>query len=707
MCIVRWIITLALAAVAWAASKPVDFDREIRPMLADNCFACHGPDEQQRKAKLRLDTKEEAYRVIASGDAAKSRLYQRISAVNPAMRMPPRGADRTLTPEQIERIRQWIDEGAKWETHWAYVAPRRPEPPAVRNAGWVRDPIDAFIRARLAKEGLNPSPEAPRATLLRRVTFDLTGLPPTLEEISAFLADKSPNAYEKVVDRLLQSPRYGERMAMQWLDLARYADTHGYHIDSHRDMWPWRDWVIAAFNRNQPFDQFVVDQLAGDLIPNATREQKIATGFNRNHMINFEGGAIPEEYQVEYVVDRLEATATAFMGTTLGCARCHDHKYDPISQKDFYRFFAFFNTIPEKGLDGRAGNAEPILQLTDPAQEQRLMELKREIKAREQTLGWLPMGIQQAVWERTAAIPEPSREGLEAHYEMDGNLNDASGHYRHGRVLKGQVNYESGKVARSAGFDGATEVEFPKLSTRDRVTMAAWVQLTGNLPSAVLHLAGISLSIDRPVAIGDLKLGAHLSIEREGGPIVQTRDRIEVDEWLHIAVIWDGKWSLYVDGKPLELTGGGSMVTGPPKGTLDDVRVYSRVVPLEEIERLRLYEPTRATLAIVPAKRSKEQRSRLIDYFLSHDAPEPNRKAYLELDELRKQKTALDKIVPTVMVMQEMEKPRDTWVLGRGDYRNHGEKSYPTCHPCCRRSLAMPLGTGSRWLVGWWTLLIR
>ena len=264
----------------------------------------------------------------------------------------------------------------------------------MRNEKWARNPIDRFVLARLEQEGLKPSPEADRATLLRRLSFDLTGLPPTSAEVDAFLADKSPNAYEKQVDRLLALPQYGERMAMQWLDLARYADTHGYHIDSGREMWKWRDWVIDAFNRNMPFDRFGIEQLAGDLLPNATVEQKLATGFHRNHMINYEGGAIPEEYQVEYVADRVDTTANVFMGLTVGCARCHDHKFDPISQRDYYRFFAFFNTIAEKGLDGRAGNAAPILEMPTAAQASEI--------------AWL----QQTIAEHEAAMPEKEMQAL-------------------------------------------------------------------------------------------------------------------------------------------------------------------------------------------------------------------------------------------------------------------------------------------------------
>ncbi len=375
-----------------SAQKAVDFNRDIRPILSDTCFTCHGPDEQTQQAGLRLDTKEGAfadrggYQIIIPGKAAESRLFQRVSAKEEHLRMPPPTADRKLTQQQIELLRRWIDEGARWDTHWAYAPPKRPSLPTVKNSAWAKNPIDAFILSRLEREGLKPSPQADKTTLLRRLSFDLTGLPPTAAELDAFLSDSSPDAYEKQVDRLLGSPRYGERMAMQWLDLSRYADTHGYHIDSHRDMWHWRDWVIGAFNRNLPFDQFTTQQLAGDLLPDPTPEQKLATGFNRNHMINFEGGAIAEEYQTEYVVDRVETTSAVWMAMTMGCARCHDHKYDPIRQKDFYRFFAFFNTIPEKGLDGTMGNAQPMIQLPSTAQGLELKRLKQEIKVREEVL---------------------------------------------------------------------------------------------------------------------------------------------------------------------------------------------------------------------------------------------------------------------------------------------------------------------------------
>src|SRR6476661_6001666 len=403
-----------------APVRPISFDVDIRPILAENCFACHGPDEKQRKAKLHFDSRDGAFSrpsVIVPGNTGKSRLIQRITNDDPDEHMPPPDSGHVLTPRQIALLTRWIAEGAKWDTHWAYVAPTRPELPVVKQEGWVRNPIDRFVLARLEQEGLQPSPEADKATLLRRVTYDLTGLPPTPAEIDAFQADRSPDAYETRVDALLKSPHYGERMAVPGLDTARYADTHGYHIDSLREMWHWRDWVIDAFNRNLPFDQFTVEQIAGDLLPDATEAQKIASGFNRNHMVNFEGGAIAAEYQVEYVIDRVEATSNTFMGLTMGCARCYSHKFDPITHKEFYQFFAFFNNVPELGLDGRTGNAPPLIQLPSPAEQARLDELNDAISTHESALDDDVIVPLQREWENvlTAKPAEPDVTGLVAH----------------------------------------------------------------------------------------------------------------------------------------------------------------------------------------------------------------------------------------------------------------------------------------------------
>ncbi len=388
--------------------KSIDFDRQIRPLLSENCFACHGPDDKQRKADLRLDQRASAVgvdKVIVPGKSATSELWVRISEHDPSRQMPPRKSGKKLSAEQIDLFRRWIDEGAAWTTHWSFQKPERPTLPAVKNLDWARNPIDRFILARLEKERLTPTAEANRETLVRRLTFDLTGLPPTPAEIDAFLADNRPGAYERLVDRLLDSPRYGERMGLDWLDAARYADTHGYHLDSGRDMTRWREWIIDSLNHNLPFDRFTIEQLAGDLLPNATVEQKIASGFNRNNMINFEGGAVPEEYQMAYVIDRVNTTSTVWLGLTVGCAQCHDHKYDPIAQKEFYRLYALFNKVPENGLDGSTGNAEPMVRFPTPEEEKNRRELADALAALGAHRAALAAraAAAQSTWEEAAA----------------------------------------------------------------------------------------------------------------------------------------------------------------------------------------------------------------------------------------------------------------------------------------------------------------
>lgn len=369
-----------IAASAARADGPVDFSRDILPILSDNCFQCHGPDAKNRKAKLRLDEEKPAKArdgVIVPGKATESELYRRLIATEPNEIMPPPKTNRKLSAAQIALVKRWLDQGATWGEHWSFAKLVRPAVPRVaRDAERVRNPIDAFVFARLEREGLTPSPQADPARLLRRVTLDLTGLPPTPAEIDAFLADAAPNAYEKVVTRLLASPHFGERMAWDWLDAARYADSNGYQGDNDRTMYPWRDWVIDAFNRNLPYDRFTVWQLAGDLLPGATVEQRLATAFNRNHMINGEGGRIAEENRVDYVMDMTETMGTVWLGLTLNCCRCHDHKYDPLAQTEYYRLTAFFNQTP---VDGGGGNPQtpPVLEVASPDQKRRLAELER------------------------------------------------------------------------------------------------------------------------------------------------------------------------------------------------------------------------------------------------------------------------------------------------------------------------------------------
>jgi mono/diheme cytochrome c family protein len=726
------------------APPAISFNRDILPILSNNCFACHGPDEKKRETKFHFDTKEGAFLkpgVIEPGNAAESLLVEMITNPDPEERMPPPDSGHSLTERQIELLKRWIDEGAKWDTHWAYTAPVRVDPPAVKRADWVRNPIDQFILSRLEREHLEPSPEADKVTLLRRLTYDLTGLPPTPAEVDSFVADRAPDAYEKRVDALLQSPRYGERMAMPWLDAARYADTHGYHIDSLRGMWPWRDWVIDAFNRNVPFDQFVVEQLAGDLLPDATREQKVASGFNRNHMINFEGGAIADEYQVEYVVDRVEATSTAFMGLTMGCARCHTHKYDPITHKEFYQFFAFFNNVPERGLDGRIGNAVPFLLLPSPPQQAKLDELDAAIKARELQLSDEAVAPLQAEWERSLAdkLPAIDRDGLVAHYELDGSFSDISGRYQHGRTIVGEPTFDAGQIGRAVSFDGDTEVSFGnvgRFDRGDRFSLAVWLRGRGNLPMSVFQKIedptsrrGYEWRFDDIVLVGIQRWAARLTIALNSATPgsrleIRTRERLRLGDWYHVTLTYDGSGKasglfLYVDGKLFEteviknaLTGSiasdaalrvGSKTLGQPfVGQIDDLRLYNRTLTPDQIEQIALHYQPRVVVSGITGKRSKEEAEEVREYFLTYAAPETLRTAHAELKTLRAQRGEYEKQIPSAMVMSELSKPRETFVLARGDYRNHTEKvepDVPAMLPPLPKGAPRNRLTLARWLV--------
>lgn len=697
----RFLLFVIPLGACLGAPKPVDFLREIRPILSDACFQCHGPDESTRFGKLRLDTREGAFaKVLVPGDAAKSLLIQRISDAKPARRMPPVHAKIQLSSTQVETLTRWVNEGANWMEHWSFVPPKTPDLPVVQLRNWPRNNIDRFVLARLEQEKLKPSMEADKATLLRRVTLDLSGLPPTPQEVDAYLADKTPQAYEKVVDRLLASRRFGEKMALHWLDLARYADTHGYHIDSHRDMWPWRDWLISAFNQNMPYDQFTIWQLAGDMLPNATREQKIASGFNRNHVINYEGGAIPEEYQTEYVIDRVEATSTTWLGLTVGCARCHDHKYDPIQQKDFYRLYAFFNNISEKGLDGQRGNAAPFLKLPTGTQETLEKEMTQAIAAREKQLEAADVPALLAAWEKTrlASLAVPSREGLLAHYEMEGNFNDSTGSYRHGRYLGLAPTATDGPVGQATTLDDAARIEVPTppaFHADQPFSIAFWFRGGNKLePMTILKQgdqAGFEIANDEVFSIGDLRRGAHLIVKLRAGngsraEYISTQP-FPYNDFAHIALshLGNGQFEAFLNGEPFALRQvfsnlNGSFASSEPLlfarmiGSFDDLRLYGRALGQSEAQQLAVVEPVRQLLFQNGPKRTKAQLALLRDFYLKYDASADLISLYARLNQLKEEKKKLDEQIPSSMVMSELEKPRDSFVLNRGQYDAKGEK---------------------------------
>ncbi|HLQ46857.1 MAG TPA: DUF1549 domain-containing protein, partial [Planctomycetaceae bacterium] len=382
------------AIAADIGREKVEFGRDVRRILSNNCFKCHGPDLKQLQAGLRLDQRDGATAKLESGKTAivpgksgESELLARITSEDSDIKMPPVSSGKKLTTEQIETLKRWIDEGAEYKPHWSFVAPARPELPKVVDESWVKNPIDRFVLAKLDKAGLKPSPQADKVTLIRRLTFDLTGLPPTPAEVDAFVADQSPEAYDKLVERLFNSTRHGEHQARYWLDASRYGDTHGLHLDNERSLWPYRDWVIGAFNRNVPFDQFTIEQLAGDLLPNATMEQRIASGFNRCNVTTSEGGSIDEEVRVRYAVDRTEAIGTVWLGLTIGCSVCHDHKFDPITQREFYQLFAFYGSTADAAMDGNALLPPPVIKLPSAEHESQFKATDEQLAAVRKQIG--------------------------------------------------------------------------------------------------------------------------------------------------------------------------------------------------------------------------------------------------------------------------------------------------------------------------------
>jgi hypothetical protein len=702
----------------------VEFNRDIRPILSDNCYACHGPDKARRKADLRLDTEEGAFadlgdhRALVPGDPGKSELLRRISSDDEQESMPPKKAGRPLTERQIALVRRWIEQGAKWQKHWSLLPPTKAAPPKVKNRSWPRNGIDYFVLDRLEHEGLTPAPEADRVTLLRRVTLDLTGLPPTPAEVDAFLGDPSPDAYEKVVDRLLASPHYGERMAIPWLDAARYADTNGYQTDGERVMWRWRDWVIDAYNRNLPFDQFTVEQLAGDLLPHATLEQQIATGFNRNHRGNSEGGIIPEEYAVEYVVDRVETTATVWLGLTLGCARCHDHKYDPFKQKEFYQVFAYFNNVPEKGRALKYGNSPPYIKAPTALQQQRLHRLEQDLAAAEDR--WARLGPElaaaQTEWEKSAQRdsigPWSITRGLTAAYDLDGTTAGQASRERErperlaeAKFRDGEPQYAPGPVGQAAVFDGKRYLDAGDVAGfgfYDKFSCAAWIRADAGQGGTVLsRMTDDDQADGYYLVLHNGRLQVNL-VKRwlDDAIRVETERTLPAREWHHVVATYDGSRTaagvkVYVDGReeklrvvldelnqnfatkePLRIGGGGGS-HGRFHGGISQVRIYERILDPEEAAVLAVPDAVTDLLAVPAAKRSREQAEKVRACFLDRYAPVAIRQAQEQVLSLRRQKEEFVESIPTCMVMEEMPAPRTTHLLIRGAYDRPGEAVTP------------------------------
>jgi hypothetical protein len=719
----------AFAAILWTlptasglAAEIVEFNRDIRPILADVCYHCHGPDQAHRKAGLRLDVEESAkearkgHAAIVPGSSAKSELIRRITAEEPAVHMPPPDSGRHLTPAQADLLRQWVEQGAKWQKHWAFIPPKTLEPPAVVDAKWVRNPIDRIVLDRLEKEGLRPSPEAARMTLIRRVTLDLTGVPPTPEEVDAFLRDRSTDAYEKVVDRLLASPRYGERMAWRWLEAARYADTHGYQTDGEREMWRWRDWVIDAYNRNVPFDQFTTEQLAGDLLPNPTLDQRIATGFNRNHRGNSEGGIIPEEYAVEYVVDRVETTATVWLGLTLGCARCHDHKYDPFTQKEFYQLYAYFNSIPEKGRAVKYGNSPPFIKAPTKEQQRQRDALAQLLREAEERFKGKSDEIKGALrtWLEVAERPLPNwtvEGGWHANLNRDGNQSEVSG---------------PALTARSLTPDSSVEFEdVGDFGFNDRFTIAFWIKPQGDgavVGRTVPEQRGEGYSFH----LVNGRLQVHLTKRWLDDALrVETEDVLPTGEWRHVVVRYNGSRSaagteMFINGKlakmkvlldelnqdfrttqPFRVGALAGEKTGF-RGVLGNLRIYPRWLHNDEVEILATAETLERIANKAESSRTHGESSKLFQYFLSEVAPESIRSLHQSVLVSREKLRLFDAALPTVMVMEELPRPVGSFVLVRGEYDKRGEKvsrSVPaTLNPFPKDSPQNRLGL-AKWLV--------
>ena len=695
------IATLSILTVAHAET-PLRFDRDVLPILSDKCFFCHGPDAQNREADLRLDVEEHAKEsAIVPGDVEASELIVRILSDDPDAIMPPPGAHKELKRQEIEILKKWVADGAEWTQHWAFSAPQKPAEPKVSKANWAHNDIDRFVMAMMESKGLHPRPQASKEKLIRRVTFDLTGLPPSLSEVKDFVADDSADAYERLVDRLLQSEHYGERMALMWLDAARYGDTSVFHADGPRDMWGWRDQVVKAYNQNMPFDQFSIMQLAGDLVADAPLDQKVLAGFNRNNGTTDEGGAIAEEYRIEYAIDRVKTTSTVWMGLTMECAQCHDHKYDPISQEDYYKFFAFFNVSSDGGMQTRKGNAAPMLEIPDQEKQRLLPGVQSELtdaklqletlreKSKDNFHAWLkdrePTETDQLVGG--AILNVPLWEG------KDGKVADLLKPKRVGKI-KGDAKWVKSRSDWGLKFNGKNFVDLGNVGDFERTdsfSYGGWVKPEKKNTGALLaRMDDAAAYRGYDVLVGDNRISVHIINTWPTNAIkINTKKQLKAGEWKHVMVTYDGSSkasgvNVYVDGEKWDWTIEhdsltetiktkkalliGSRTPGSRlKGEVDEVVMFDRCLEADEVAQIAKTSAADALANLPEADRTDAMNLALHDYYLRnhHDEFQSLTK---KIDQLSKREEELKKPLTTVMVMGDQAKPRDTFILARGAY---------------------------------------
>lgn len=692
----------------------VDFDRQIRPILSETCFTCHGPDGNQRKAGLRMDRKDSAFGKLESGatavvpgNPAESEMIRRITSASEDSIMPPPEAEKKLTQAQIELLTSWIQQGALWTNHWSFEPIRSPPVPQEGLAdGRVLNPIDAFVLEKLKSSGLVQSPTVNKAMLIRRASLDLTGLPPSISEVDEFLGDHSAQAFESVVDRLLSSKQFGERMAMPWLDLARYGDTSGYHNDSLRDMWLWREWVINAFNDNMPFDQFTIEQLAGDLLPSASIQQQIASGFHRNVMTSDEGGLIDNEYRNLYVVDRVNTTGVAWLGLTVGCAQCHDHKYDPLTQSDYYRLYAFFNNVPENGKDGvRDRNPKPFLRVPSAEDQQQLKQFESQLAEADAKLAELNRGLSEklSAWETqllATTSTGPKNSKADAYFSLDENGDgiDEKGHPISAKS-RGNPKHVEGARGNSLMAAGKHWFEYGDRFGFEHdqafsVSAYLWVTKEGGAPFGKMNDSDGARGWD--LEFHGLRPSLHLIHKWPDNAIhIQADTDLPEKVFTHIAFTYDGSGKasglkLFVNGTLAKTSVkadslDGSLLSSVPfsigrrsnsstafQGRIDEVRIYQRALTPAEVGESAMDEIIK--IATTPTdQRSAKQKEQIEIHFKQTQMPELAAAEKVVAD-IRKSKEDFENKLPNTMVMSEMDKPRDTFVKIRGNYDLDGAK---------------------------------